>query len=539
MTAVALLFALAWLAAAVAPQEPPLIIRGAFVHTGSNGLWPGDLAVAGGRFLGSEQAPADAVVLDCEGGFVTPGLQDAHGHLLGLGTALAEVDLTGVETFAAVVDRVRAVAAQRAAGEWILGRGWDQNRWPEKAMPHHRELSAAVPDHPVWLVRVDGHAGLANARALAAAGIARDSVAPAGGEILVDAAGEPTGVLVDAAMQAVPVPPLTPAQLQARLLAAHDECLRHGLTCVHDAGVAAATLEQMVALHAARRWRLRTYVLLAASERELIARGPWQTGDALIVVRAVKAMADGALGSRGAALLEPYADRPGYRGLVGMPKGAVQALAQFCADHGMQLCTHAIGDAANRTVLDAYAAVQVEGGLASRRFRIEHAQVIAADDFVRFAALGVVPSMQPTHLTSDMPWAVDRLGPERTRRAYAFRSFLRLGVAVPLGSDFPVESVDPRLGLYAATTTRGPGSPPDGWRPEQKLSREEALRGFTLHAAWAMHAEAELGTIEPGKIADFTVWDRDLRTCSEDELLAARVLLTVVGGRVVYDGRLR
>jgi predicted amidohydrolase YtcJ len=540
MIAAALLSVLALSAAVAAPQEPALIVRGAFVHTGTNALWRGDLVVEHGRFAAGDRAPtAEAATLDCDGGFVTPGLHDAHGHLLGLGTALAEVDLAGAPSFAAVVDRVRAAAAQRPAGEWILGRGWDQNRWPDKAMPHHRELSAAVPDHPVWLVRVDGHAGLANARALAAAGIARGSSAPAGGEILVDGAGEPTGVLVDAAMQAVPVPPLTPAQVRARLLAAHDECLRHGLTCVHDAGVAAATLEQMVALHAEGRWRLRTYVLLAASERELIARGPWQTGDGLIVVRAVKAMADGALGSRGAALLEPYADRPGYRGLVGMPKGAVQALAQFCADHGMQLCTHAIGDAANRTVLDAYAAVQVAGGLAPRRFRIEHAQVIAADDFARFAALGVLASMQPTHLTSDMPWAPDRLGPERTSRAYAFRTFLRHGVVVPFGSDFPVEPVDPRLGLHAATTTRGPGSPPAGWRPDQKLSREEALRGFTLHAAWAMHAEAELGTIEPGKIADFTVWDRDLRTCSDDELLRAKVLLTVVAGRVVYDGRSR
>jgi hypothetical protein len=296
----------------------------------------------------------------------------------------------------------------------------------------------------------------------------------------------------------------------------------------------------MVALHGEGRWLLRTYVLLDPGEHELIARGPWQTADGRITVRAVKAYSDGALGSRGAWLLEDYSDRPGKRGLVGLPKGAVLALAQRCADAGMQLCVHAIGDAANRAVLDAFAAVQVDGGLAARRFRVEHAQVIAADDFVRFQALGVLPSMQPTHLTSDMPWAPERLGTERVLHAYAWRSFHRLGVVVPFGSDFPVESVDPRKGLFAAVTTRAEqGGPAAGYRPDQKLSREQALRGFTLHAAHGMFAEQELGTIAVGKRGDFTVFDRDLRTCRDDELLQAEVLLTVIDGRIVYDGRAR
>jgi hypothetical protein len=345
-------------------------------------------------------------------------------------------------------------------------------------------------------------------------------------------------VLVDDAMAAIKLPALSPEQIRQRLLAAQRECLRHGLTCVHDAGVDRATLDAMVALHTEGKWLLRTYVLLAPSERELIARGPWQTADARIVVRAVKLYADGALGSRGASLLEPYADMPGKRGLVSMPKGALLEVAQRCADSGMQLCTHAIGDAANRTVLDAYAAVKIEGGIAPLRFRIEHAQVIAEDDFARFAALGVLPSMQPTHLTSDMPWAAERLGPERVLRAFAWRRFHAMGVTVPFGSDFPVESVDPRKGLFAAVTTRGErGGPPEGYRPDQKLSREQAIRGFTLHAAHAMFAERHLGTIALGKRADFTVFDRDLLTCAEDDLLRAKVLLTVVGGQVAYDGR--
>lgn len=530
------------------PQDPPaptaasgnLLLRGAAIHTGTNRDWPGALSSMHGRIHGAERLdPAvDAQAIELAGAFVSPGLIDAHGHLLGLGGMLEEVDLVGTTSFRDVVARAVVKARTLPKGSWVIGRGWDQNDWSDPAMPHHQELSAAIPDHPVWLTRIDGHAGLANRAALQLAGLDKHSVVGAGGEILRDAAGEPTGVLVDDAMAAIRLPPLSPAQVRQRLLAAQRECLRLGLTCVHDAGVSRGTLDVMLELHREGRWALRTYVLLDAGERELIARGPWQTADARIVVRAVKAYADGALGSRGASLLEPYTDQPGKRGLVSLPKGALLELAQRCADSGMQLCTHAIGDAANRTVLDAYAAVQVAGRFADRRFRIEHAQVVAEPDFVRFAGLGVLPSMQPTHLTSDMPWATARLGPERVLRAYAWRRFHGLGVIVPFGSDFPVESADPRRGLFAAVTTRGvPGGPEGGFRPDQKLSREQAIRGFTLHAAYAMFGEHELGTIEVGKFADLTVFDRDLRTCTEAELLSAKVLLTVVGGQVVYDGR--
>lgn len=524
------------------PQEPPpalppigLQLDHGNIFTGTGELWAGALCARYDRIDHSAGHPR-ALVIDLDGAFVVPGLQDAHGHLLGLGSALAEVDLVGTQSFAEVIARAAARAATLPKGEWVLGRGWDQNDWQDTAMPQHAALSAAIPEHPVWLVRVDGHAGLANKAALAAAGITRETRTAGGGEVLFAADGEPSGVLVDQAMDAIQLPPLSPAQLRERLLAAHDECLRHGLTCVHDAGVSRPVLETMVALHAEGRWQLRTYVLLDPSERELIQRGVWQTKDACIVVRAVKAYADGALGSRGAVLLEPYDDRPSWKGLLLNTRAGIQELAQLCADHDMQLCVHAIGDAANRAVLDAYEAVQGAGPFFERRFRIEHAQVVAESDFVRFEALGVLPSMQPTHLTSDMPWAAARLGPERTARAYAWRRFLRLGVMVPFGSDFPVESVDPRRGLYAAVTTRGLAGG-DELRPEQKLSREEALRGFTRHAAFAMFAEQKLGTIEVGKFADFTVFDRDLRVCAEAEILQAKVLLTVIGGQVVYDGR--
>ena len=534
------------LASSSLPQEPQpktspaLIVRGAEVYTGTEKPWSGPFEARWSRIVAPGDALAEhrAQVIELDGAFLVPGLQDAHGHLLGLGTSLAEVDLVGTRSLDEVIERTAAAAGKLPKGRWVLGRGWDQNDWQDKAMPNHAELSAAVPDHPVWLVRIDGHAGLLNLRGLLLSGVRAGSEAPSGGEILFDERGEPTGVLVDAAMKAVPEPSLTSEQIRERLLAAQAECLRHGLTCVHDAGVSKTVLEEMRVLHAAGQWRLRTYVMLAQGERELIQKGPWQTKDGLIVVRAVKGYADGALGSRGASLLEPYTDRPDTRGLVGMPRGEILELAQRCADANMQWCVHAIGDAANRTVLDAYAAVKVDGGLAARRFRIEHAQVVAEADFARFRDLGVLPSMQPTHLTSDMPWAESRLGPERVMRAYAWRSFHALGVAVPFGSDFPVESADPRKGLYAAVTTRGEHDGPEqGYRPDQKLSRQEAIRGFTAHAALGMFAEKDLGTIEVGKLADCTVFDRNLLTCSDAEVLTAKVLLTVVNGLVVYDGR--
>jgi predicted amidohydrolase YtcJ len=532
-----------------APQEPvptpspkhpwsELILHGGTIWTGA-APWREqlDLSMRYEVFEYPSARHRGHVVVDLpDGAFVMPGLQDAHGHLLGLGSSLVEVDLVGTTSYAEVVAKARAAAAKLPKGAWVVGRGWDQNDWADRRMPNHRALSEAVPEHPVWLTRVDGHAGLANRLALAAAGIERGSVAPSGGEILFDDDGQPTGVLVDAAMGAVPEPRLGDAEIRRRLLFAQRACLQHGLTCVHDMGVSRRVLDQLVQLHKEKKWFLRTCVMLAQSERELIARGPWQTPDSVIVVRGVKAYADGALGSRGAALLEPYTDRPGTRGLVSLPKGAVLALAQFCADHDMQLVTHAIGDRANKTVLDAYAAVKVDGGLAGRRFRVEHAQVIAADDFERFRDLGVLPSMQPTHLTSDMPWAPDRLGPQRTLRAYAWRRFHELGVVVPFGSDFPVESVDPRKGIYAAVTTKAPGTDRE-LRPDQKLSRERALRGFTFDAAYGMLRENHLGSIELRKFADVTVFDRNLLTCSDEELLEAKVLLTIVGGRIVYDGR--
>ncbi len=522
----------ALLVAALCPQD--LVLANATVWTGTDAAWSGPIVVTGGRIAApGTTAPAGAVTRDLGGAFVMPGLQDAHGHLLGLGTALEEVDLVGARSFAEVVARVVAASKRSKKGEWIVGRGWDQNRWSDPAMPEHAELSRAVPDHPVWLVRVDGHAAIGNAAAMTAAKLQKDVVAPSGGEILRDGRGEPTGVFVDLAMAlvtpAIPDPP--PEVTKRRLQRAAMECLRHGLTCVHDAGVSPEAVAAMRSLDDVGEWRLRSYLMWSARHTDRIAAGPWQSADGLLQLRAVKGYADGALGSYGALLLEPYADKPSSRGLP-MTAG-LGDLAQLCADHGMQLCVHAIGDAANRAVLDAYAATRFEKGREAARFRIEHCQVIHPADFARFEELHVVPSMQPTHLTSDMPWAPARLGSKRVVGAYAWKSFHALGLPVAFGSDFPVEGVDPRLGIYAAVTTRArPGTSP--LRPDQQLSRERALRGFTSDAAFAMFAENELGVIAKGMRADLTVFDRDLRTCPEDELLTARVLLTIVDGRIAY-----
>lgn len=538
-------FAFSLLLVASCGGAQDLVLRGVHVWTGSDEPWPDDqLVVVDGRIQPPHApVPEGATLVELRGAFVFPGLHDAHAHLRGLGESLRSVDLVGTRSYAEVIERVAARAKTTPKGDWILGRGWDQNDWPVAAFPEHAELSRAVPDHPVFLVRVDGHAALANRRALELAGVSAATAAPAGGEVHRDAQGEPTGVLIDHATALVggQIPDASPAQLEAALLAAHDACVRHGLTCVHDAGMGELELGVVRALIVAGRWRLRVHAMLPADELAAIERGPWQTPDGTLVVRAVKAYADGALGSRGAALLAPYSDQPGTRGLLLTPKARLEQIARLCVARGFQLCTHAIGDAANRAVLDAYAAAVPEAERARVRFRIEHAQVVHADDFARFAAQHVIPSMQPTHLTSDMPWAPQRLGADRIDGAYAWTRFLGLGLRLPLGSDFPVESVDPRLGFYAAITTKAPdgSGPPEGFRPSGVLDRRTALKGFTADAAYAAFAERELGTIEPGKRADFTILDRDLATCAPERVLDARVLATVIGGRIVHRAEAR
>lgn len=480
-------------------------------------------------------------VIDLKGRTAFPGLIDSHGHMLGLGQSLQDVDLVGTASYAEVIGRVKARAGKVTKGQWVLGRGWDQNDWQEKSFPSHRELSKAIPDHPVYLTRVDGHAGLANAMAMKIAKLTRDTQDPAGGRIIRDDAGNPTGVLIDNTQRLVrrAIPRSNPKQIEERLLAAVRQCNRFGLTGVHDAGIDGSTLAAYKHLLAAKKLSLRLYVMLSPGDtlEKYFARGPEiGLGNGFLTIRSIKLVADGALGSRGAALLQPYSDDPSNTGLILRKPEEMQTIVNTALRKEFQVCTHAIGDRANRLVLDIYEAALKLNAKADHRYRIEHAQVISPSDFPRFKKLGVIPSMQQTHCTSDMYWAEERLGPERTKGAYAWRTLLSDGNIIAGGSDFPVESANPLLGFYASITRQdAKGGPKEGWYPEQKMTRDEALKSFTRWAASAAFEEKEKGSLEAGKWGDVVVLSRDIMRAEPMEILDTRVLMTIVGGKVVYQ----
>jgi predicted amidohydrolase YtcJ len=483
-------------------------------------------------------------VIDAGQGTIVPGLHDAHGHFTAFGASLQIVDLRGTGTYREVIDRVRQRVAAAAPGEWVLGRGWDQNDWPEKAWPSHDDLSAASPDNPVYLTRVDGHAGLANARALAAAGITRATRDPEGGRLIRGGAGEPLGVLIDRAQDLVTmrIPPASPHQIEEHAVAADAAARRLGLTLVHDAGTGGATVDAYKRLIEAGRLKTRLYVMLRGSLRELtpfFEAGPvLDYANGRLAVRAIKISADGALGSRGAALLEPYSDEPHTTGLLTMPPEDVYALTLAAARARFQTAIHAIGDRANRAVMDVFERVQREvPGARALRLRNEHAQILDAAEIPRFASLGVIASMQPTHATSDMPWVPARIGRARMEEgAYVWRRLLAAGARIAAGSDFPVEDPNPMLGFYAAITRQDPsGSPPGGWMPSERLTREETLRAFTIDAAYAAHADTRVGSLEAGKQADLVLLSHDIMRVEPAEIPKTQVRLTMIGGETVYE----
>jgi predicted amidohydrolase YtcJ len=437
-----------------------------------------------------------------------------------------------------VVARAREVPA----GTWILGRGWDQNDWGDTRFPSHDALSRAVPDHPVYLTRVDGHAALVNARAMTAANLGSSATDPEGGRIERVANGAPSGVLVDRAMGLVAraIPAAPKEEVRAAVLAAVKETNRWGLTGIHDAGVARATIDVYEELAREGRYDLRNYVMVASDDATLdhyLKRGP-QNGlyDGRIWIRAIKISADGALGSRGAALLEPYTDSPEHAGLITTPRQRIEQVAVRALRGGFQLNVHAIGDRANRTVLDAFEAALGTVPTADHRFRVEHAQILHYADIPRFAALDVIPSMQSSHQTSDMYWAGNRLGPTRLLGAYAWRALLATGVIIPNGSDFPVEQVNPLISFHAAVSRQDENNwPTGGWFAEQRMTREEALKSMTVWPAIAAFQEGELGSLTPGKLADFVVLDQDIMSVAPERILATQVVATYLGGRAVYE----
>ena len=485
-------------------------------------------------------AHPNASVVDASGATILPGLTDAHGHLYGLGLALDTVSLVQTKSFDEVLARVKERAATTPKGDWIIGRGWDQNDWPVKEFPTAAQIDAAVPDHPVFLRRIDGHAAVANTAALRAAGVTAASKDPEGGRIIRDAAGNPTGTFIDAAMDLVEehIPAPSAAQRKARVLAAAQNIAAHGLTEMHDAGIDATTIAAVRELIDEKRFPIRVYAMLGDNAellRTWFAQGPLLDYGGRLTVRSVKLYADGALGSRGAALLEPYTDDPGNSGLMLARPEHIEDVARRGRAAGFQINTHAIGDRGVRNVIESYARA---GVVPNDRYRVEHLQVIAPEDVPKLVERGIIASMQPTHATSDMYWAEARLGPERVKGAYAWRTILDARGRLALGSDFPVEEVNPFFGIYAAVTRQDQeGKPPGGWYPTQRLTLAEAIRGFTLDAAWAAFEEGSRGTIEVGKLADFTIVEGDLYAMPATELYKARVRATVVGGDVVYRSK--
>ena len=533
-----------------APRPADLVITNARIYTvdDTRPVVPA-MAVRDGKvlFTGSVREAmalrgATSRVVDLAGRTVIPGMVDAHAHLLGLGQSLRNVDLVGAKSYDEVIARVVERAKGQPAGAWILGRGWDQNDWGDTRFPTHDALSRALPNNPVWLTRVDGHAGLGNAAAMRAAGVTAASVDPSGGKLERTATREPTGVFIDNAKSLVDrsIPAPTRDDTRRAIIAAIAESHRWGLVGLHDAGESRATVDLLEEMAKAGQLPFRLYVMVGddtAAIAHYLARGPQSAlYDNHLWIRAFKLYADGALGSRGAALLEPYSDDANNRGLLLSAPAHIQEVAARALRAGFQVNTHAIGDRGNRVVLDAYDAALKENPTADHRFRVEHAQILNHDDIPRFAELGVIPSMQAVHQTSDMYWAGSRLGLGRLLGAYAWRSLLNTGVVVPNGSDFPVEAVNPLLSFHSAVSRQDAENwPAAGWMPEQRMTRDEALRSMTLWPAYAGFQESTMGSLAPGKLADFVVLDRDIMTVPDRDILGATVLATYIGGKAVYE----
>lgn len=483
-------------------------------------------------------------VIDEPKGLATPGLVDAHAHIDMLGETLEALDLRGVKSPEEVARLVKERAATLPADAWITGGNFDQSLWPGGAFSDARTLDEAVADRPVWLRRIDGHAGWANSEAMRRAGIGKETQPPADGAIHRDADGRPTGVFIDGAMNLVDrvVPPPSKAEIQQRILAAEKQVLSLGLTGVHDAGISAGDIEVYRDLDRAGKLTMRVYGMIlppAGSEVESVSRPPVETVEGgRFQLRAIKLLIDGALGSSGALLFEPYSDDPSNSGLLLLDPKVLEETTKTALKNGWQVAVHAIGDKGNSLVLDAYAAaLKAVPQARDPRLRIEHAQVVRKSDVQRFVDMNIIASMQPGHSSSDMRWADARLGPERAQGAYAWRWFLDAGVRMAFGSDFPVEVANPLWEIYAALTRQDADGKPEGggWHPDQRLSLDETLRGFTAGSAFAGFAEDRLGVLKPGMRADMTLFDRDLFAEPPARVLSAKVRKTIIDGAVVFD----
>ncbi len=539
-----------------------LVIRNGTVYT-VDSLQPAAeaIAVKGDRivFVGSnadvEKWIGDSTeVIDVEGKAVTPGFIESHGHFLGVGYNVMNLDLSSAKSYDEIVSRVAEAVAKAQPGEWIVGRGWHQDKWVEKpsqmveGFQTHHALSAVSPDNPVYLSHASGHAAMANAKAMEIAGVNQltaDNLGPrdhAGGEIIRDKNGNPTGIFNENAMGLVGrhVPPRTPARDSVALKLAEEACLRYGITTFQDAGARQSAIDIYERFRERNDLQIRLYVMVAGQQlaRKWFAKGPRLDPEHFLTIRSIKLSCDGALGARGAWLLEPYTDRPGFYGMETTAMDTVFAIARDALRHGFQVCTHAIGDRANREVLDRYErAFNLEPALAKdHRFRVEHAQHLHPTDIPRFASLGVIASMQGIHMASDRPWAIDRLGEKRiVEGAYVWQSLLKTGAKIANGTDAPVEPVNPIPSFYASITRQTlEGTPEGGYEPHERMTREQALRSYTLDAAYAAFMDSVTGSIAEGKLADFIVHSKDIMKVDPAEILNAEVELTVVGGKIRY-----
>lgn len=506
------------------------------------------MAVREGKFLDTgdsakmRQKYPDADVFDLEGKTVMPGIIESHGHLLSLGQSFLELNLEGIPSPEDVVQKVRDRVKATLPEEWIIGWGWDEGAWARN-YPDNKELSDVSPHNPVYLRGLHGFACWANEKALGIAGINKDTPDPPNGVILKDPeTGHPTGILTNSAQALLNehIPPLKSHQIEKALSLAIEECLKFGLTTIHEARTSSPMLQAFRSLKLKGKLNGRIYVMLDWTDEKLLefffSKGPDIDPDNLLTVRCIKIFVDGALGSRGAALMDPYSDAPGEQGLVVTPEEEVIRLTSEALKSGFQVAVHAIGDKANSITLNAYRkAIAAVPKTSDHRLRLEHAQVVALEDIPQFAPLGVVLSMQPPHCTSDMEWAEERVGPERIKGAYAWRSFLDSGVHLTLNSDFPGESLDPFFGMYCAMTRQTPeGSPEGGWYPDQCMSRDEVLKAYTGEAAYSGFEEEFKGKIHPGYLADFIILSDDILTIPVSAFLSLRVEKTYLGGKLVY-----
>jgi len=496
-------------------------------------------------------------LIDLRGKTMTPGLIEGHGHFMGLGYNELNLDLMNTTSYQEIIDAVAAAVEKAEPGEWITGRGWHQSKWTEmpsdtvNGFQTHYRLSEVSPDNPVYLRHASGHAGFANAAAMDIAGLQvlpKDGINKfevEGGEVMRDQLGRPTGIFNERAQGLITkhIPESTPEKDAKAFELAIAACHRNGITGFHDAGIGRETIALYEKMKTEGKMKARLYVMLTGWDKELLnewyEKGPFIDPAHLLTIRSVKLNCDGALGSRGAWLLEPYTDRPGHFGLETLPMAFVKETALNGLQHGFQVCSHAIGDRANREILDRYEVAfdEIPDLATDHRFRIEHAQHIHPDDIPRFAQLGVIPAMQAVHLSSDRPWAIERLGEQRIKEgAYMWQALLQSGIPIVNGTDVPVEPLNPIASLYASVSRKTlKGTPEGGYEPEQKMTREQALRSYTLDAAYGAFEEEIKGSITVGKLADFTIYNQDLMTVAEDDFLNTEIAMTIFDGKVVYS----